>query len=164
MYLEFSDISWFLLETYKDVLSLFGPDEEEDISDAETLTSSSDSEDSFEEDLEDLTETLSSSEESEKDQNVEVCFIYTVLFYLFLNDITIRYDCMQVTHFNFFNAPAIEAQQYHSYQGKFIFQFIRCPYSSQCNKGYNWDLPFIGAEKRDIYEECSALRKLDIEI
>ena len=88
-------------------MSLFGPDEEEDISDAETLTSSSDSEDSFEEDLEDLTETLSSSEESEKDQNVEVCFIDTVLFCLFLNDITARHDCIKVTHYNFFNAPAI---------------------------------------------------------
>ena len=117
-------------------MSLFGPDEEEDISDAETLTSSSDSEDSFEEDLEDLTETLSSSEESEKDQNVEVCFIYTV-FCLFLNDITTRHDCIKVTHYNFFNAPAIKAQQYRSYRGKFTFQFIRCPYSSQCNKGYN---------------------------
>lgn len=49
-------------------MSLFGPDEEEEISDAETLTTSSDSEESLDEDFEDLTDNLSSSEESDKDQ------------------------------------------------------------------------------------------------
>lgn len=56
-------------------MSLFGPDEEEEISDAETLTTSSDSEESLDEDFEDLTDNLSSSEESDKDQvkiNVEL--------------------------------------------------------------------------------------------
>lgn len=47
---------------------MFGPDEEEEISDAETLTTSSDSEESLDEDFEDLTYNLSSSEESDKDQ------------------------------------------------------------------------------------------------
>lgn len=47
---------------------MFGPDEEEEISDAETLTTSSDSEESLDDDFEDLTYNLSSSEESDKDQ------------------------------------------------------------------------------------------------
>lgn len=47
---------------------MFGPDGEEEISDAETLTTSSDSEESLDDDFEDLTYNLSSSEESDKDQ------------------------------------------------------------------------------------------------
>ncbi|XP_056013453.1 uncharacterized protein LOC125678476 isoform X2 [Ostrea edulis] len=54
-----------LNETYKDVLSLFGPDVEEEISDAETLMTTSESEDSSDEDNEGVSESLSSSEESE---------------------------------------------------------------------------------------------------
>lgn len=52
-------------ETYKDVLSLFGPDVEEEISDAETLMTTSESEDSSDEDNGGVSESLSSSEESE---------------------------------------------------------------------------------------------------
>ncbi|XP_061183687.1 uncharacterized protein LOC133191934 [Saccostrea echinata] len=54
-----------LNETYKDVLSQLGPDLEEDISDAETLITTSESEDSSDEDM---SEPSSSSGYSEDDQ------------------------------------------------------------------------------------------------